>query len=172
MGQMIITGQLQPLRLGRPTTSDKYDVANFIVDATETAGIKAGAFLKYGSAQKHYTGIKAGTTAAQVAGIFVDSLGKQTRKYPMGSGDVDIALPGEAGDVLIRGDIAVELVTGVAAPVEGQAVHLVIKAGADLGKVTTAAVVANEVIALPNFIFLGINGTVAGKSLAAVRKLY
>lgn len=173
MGQMIITGQLQPLRLGRPTTSDKYDVAGFLVDATEVNGIKAGSFLAYGTNHKNYTGIKSTTTAEKVAGVFVDSLGKQTRKYPMGAGEVDLALPGEAGDVLIRGDIAVELAPSISTmPKEGDKVYLGV--GADvLGYVTTSAGATTTLaIELPNFRFLGINATVAGKKLVAVRKLY
>lgn len=170
MGKMIITGQLTPLRLGRPTTSDKYDVSNFFVDASETAGITAGSFLAYGTNHKHYTKIKSDTTAAKVAGVFLDSLGKQVRVYPAITG-LDTAMPGEVGDLLIRGDVAVEGVADIA-PKEGDAVYLGV--GADvLGKVATAAGATTTLaVSLPNYIFLGINATVDGKRLCAVRKLY
>lgn len=168
--RMILTGQLTALRLGRPTTSDKYDVSGFFVDASETAGITAGSFLAYGATHKNYTKIKSTTTAAQVAGVFVDSLGKQVRVYPGASG-LDQAMPGEVGDVLIRGDIAVEGVAN-ANPAEGAPVFLGL--GADvLGKVTTAVGAgATLAIALPNFVFLGVNVDSQGKRLCAVRKLY
>lgn len=167
---MFISQKLKPLALGRPTTSDKYDVSGFTVAESVVAGIKPGEFLVYGTITKHYVKVGATTTAAQIAGIALAPLVKSPGVWPS-NGEM-VFMPGEQGDCLLRGDAAVEIAAAeTAEPAEGGKVYLGTAADASQGKVFTATAAGR--IELPNYIFLGINGTDSlGRKLAAVRKLY
>lgn len=166
---MFITNKLKPLALGRPTTSDKYDVSGYTVAESVVDGIKPGAFLTYGTITKHYKGVGAGTTSDDIAGVALQPLVKSPGVWPAKE-DV-VFKPGEQGDCLIRGDVAVEIAaTEASEPAEGGKVYLAVT-GDHAGKVFTTAETGR--IELKGFIFLGINGTdESGRKLAAVRKLY
>ena len=167
---MFISNKLKPLALGRPTTSDKYDVSGFTVAESVVDGIKPGEFVAYGTITKHYVKIGAATTAAQIAGIVLMPLVKSPNVWPS-NGEV-LFRAGEQGDCLLRGDAAIEVAAAeTGEPAEGGKVYLGTAADASQGHVFVGAAAGR--IELPGYIFLGINGTDnSGRKLAAVRRLY
>lgn len=141
----------------------------------EESAIPFGQILVYGSSIGHYDLADAAfVTAAradQVVGVSMYSQAKTGTTYPGGITEIPF---GEYGDVLIAGDVVVEVsqyVADEADIVEGARVYL-----AQDGKVTPDASHGDPAVnhlLLPQFQFLGqVEIGADGTVLAAVRKLY
>lgn len=169
MSKMFISGGMTELSLGRPTTSDKYDASGFLLADSELNGVQPGAFLAFGPSRHRYTGIKANTTAGDIAGIYIKPVIKSATTWPASNKGPELRA-GEAGDCLIRGDIAVRLGDSEStSPKEGGTVFLG-TTGAEAGHVFTST--SADRIELPNYKFLGISAVSDGVKLTAVRRLY
>lgn len=136
----------------------------------EETAVPFGQILTYGSSIGHYQVADAAfvtaADATQVVGVSVLSQAKTGTTYP---GLITEIPFGEYGDVLLIGDVVVEVSENISDSddiVEGAKVYL----DATDAKVTTDA---TDNLLLPQFQFLGqLEVAADGTVLAAVRKLY
>ena len=151
-------------------TSTLNKISNFTPSGERIA---FGELLKYGTEHKHLEVFDGSETDMTVlAGIGIKPEAASSFVYPSTQGKTHLE-PGQWGDLLVTGDIAIELSADgdVAEAVQGAKVFL----GSD-GKVTTKAddgastPVAN--LEFKQLQFLGTNEVVNGVQLVNVRKLY
>lgn len=142
------------------------EISNFTPEDTD---IEYGELLVYGTALKQYTQANGSETADRIAGVAVMPSAQTPAVYPSGKGRKAIKV-GEFGDVLIRGDVVVELSADDTDPtlvMEGGLVYM----GSD-GKVSALEGTSPAKELLHQFVFLGNVETVDGKVLVTVRKKY
>ena len=127
----------------------------------EDAALPYGALVKFGSSTGYYD-VYAGseTSAADFAGVIVRDM-----THIEYDGTVDSIAPGKDGDVLLEGDIWVEVdseVTDLATIVEGGKVYL----GA-AGKASSTG--GEGAVEIARCKFLGMTSTVDGVKITAIR---
>lgn len=157
---------LSPLRLGRPVTSDKYHVSRFVAEEN----VPAGTIVVWGSAQGKGKPWAANSTVGSIAGVAMQDHAKVAATYP--AARLSTYAVGEVGDLLIEGDVALEVTPGVnvATLTQGAQVYIGIENVpnvASVGKLSPTN--ANNSVLWPGATFMGITATHDGRLLAAVR---
>lgn len=154
----ILKDSVPMMMKGYPTVSDKYDVQGGVLVGTES--VEFGQLVKYSGTTGYYEAISATNTVAdgEVAGFVVATNVKLATSWP-GDDSAVVTKVGEAFNLLLRGNIAVELTSDLTIK-EAETVYCT-----SAGAITN---VSTGNIKLPAT-FTGLKETHDGKILAEIR---
>lgn len=176
--QLIIGRNFNELKKGYPVTINQDDIRAFTVLKTAAAVVEPGEVLLLGGSTRVYIGAEndaaLGTKVAKdVAGIAIATNVKTKEAYNSTDSETTFGL-GQKGDMLQKGEVAVEFAPTASGITENDPVYLVVgivgtPVTADLGKLINAiSSTPADTILLPGYVWSGITeGT-----LSVVRRVY